>query len=531
MTDGITPRLSRRNLLSMIGAAAGGAAMYQAMTTLGHAAESPYSGPINLTGAPQGTKILILGAGLAGMTAALEMRAAGYEVEVLEFREQAGGRCWTLRGGDTYEELGGAKQEVKFSEGNYLNPGPWRVPYHHHAVLDYCKRLGVQLESFVQLNHNAYLHGRNAFGGKPQRFREISADFRGHVSELLSKAVNQKSLDEAVTPEDQEKLLAALKRWGVLDDNYAYVKSDAVSEYRGWERDPGGGLSAVPVPSDPIKPSDILQSGLWRYFNPANNYEFQTTMFQPVGGMDMIAKGFEREVGDLIRYNAKVLEIRQGDGGVTVTYEDRNDPGKPLTATADWCVCTIPFSVLSQIPGDFSGEMRAAIDQLPYDASVKVGLEFKRRFWEEDEHIYGGISFTDLPITLISYPSTGYQKPGPAVLLGTYSWGAYALEFTAMSPEERIKAALDLGAQIHPQYKDEFLNGAAVGWHRVPWTLGCYGMWTEEKRHEHYEAACAIDGRVVMAGEHCSYIPAWQEGAILSSLDAIGRLHKRIVAG
>ena len=175
--------------------------------------------------------------------------------------------------------------------------------------------------------------------------------------------------------------------------------------------------------------------------------------------------------------------------------------------------------------------MRTAIDQLPYDASVKVGLEFKRRFWEEDEHIYGGISFTDLPITLISYPSTGYHKAGPAVLLGTYSWGAYAFEFTAMPPEERVKAALDLGARIHPQYKDEFLNGVAVGWHRVPWTLGCYGMWTEEKRHEHYENACAIDGRIVMAGEHCSYIPAWQEGAILSSLDAIGRLHKRIVAG
>lgn len=55
---------------------------------------------------------------------------------MLEFREKAGGRCWTLRGGDRYEELGGAVQEVKFFEGNYLNPGPWRIPYHHHAVLD-----------------------------------------------------------------------------------------------------------------------------------------------------------------------------------------------------------------------------------------------------------------------------------------------------------------------------------------------------------------------------------------------------------
>lgn len=531
MTDGIRPAISRRDLLSMIGVTAGTAAMYQAMTTLGHAEESPYAGPINLRDAPKGTKILVLGAGLAGMTAALELRAAGYQVEVLEFREKAGGRCWTLRGGDRYEELGGAVQDVKFAPGNYLNPGPWRIPYHHHAVLDYCRRLGVQLEPFIQLNHNAYLHGSQAFGGKPQRFRPISTDFRGHVSELLAKAVNKKALDDSVSAEDQEKLLAALKRWGVLDDNYAYVKGVPTSEYRGFERDPGGGLSAVPIPSDPLSPSDVLQSELWRYFSPANNYEFQTTMFQPVGGMDMIAQGFEREVKDLIRYNAKVLEIKQGDTGVTVTYEDRNAPGTPLTTSADWCVCTIPFSILSQIPSNFSAPMQAAIEQLPYDASVKVGLEMKRRFWEEDEHIYGGISFTDLPITLISYPSTGYHKPGPAVLLSTYSWGAYAYEFTAMSPPERVKAALKYGAQIHPQYKDEFLSGVAVGWHRVPWTLGCYGMWTEDSRAEHYENACAIDGRVVMAGEHCSYIPAWQEGAILSSLDAIGRLHKRIVAG
>ncbi|MFC0813619.1 FAD-dependent oxidoreductase, partial [Paracoccus panacisoli] len=97
---------TRRALLTMIGAAAGSSAMYAAMTSLGHAAESPYKGPIKLDGDPKGAKVLILGAGLAGMTAALELRAAGYEVEILEYREKAGGRCWTLRSGDSYTELG-----------------------------------------------------------------------------------------------------------------------------------------------------------------------------------------------------------------------------------------------------------------------------------------------------------------------------------------------------------------------------------------------------------------------------------------
>ena len=150
--------LTRRNLLNMIGMTAGSAVMYQAMAAMGHAQESSYRGPIKLDGDPKGAKVLVLGAGLAGMTAALEMRAAGYQVEVIEYREKAGGRCWTLRGGDTYTELGGATQHVDFAEGNYINPGPWRLPHHHYAVLDYCKRLNVPLEPFIQKNYNSYLH-------------------------------------------------------------------------------------------------------------------------------------------------------------------------------------------------------------------------------------------------------------------------------------------------------------------------------------------------------------------------------------
>ncbi len=167
---------SRRDLLSLVGSVAGGAAMYQAMTSLGFASESNYKGPIKLSGDPKGASVLVLGAGLAGMTAALELRAAGYKVQVLEFNSRPGGRNWTIRGGDRFTELGGAAQTCGFEEGLYLNPGPWRIPYHHRALLDYCKRLGVALEPFIQLNHNALLHASNAFAGKPQRIRDIKAD-------------------------------------------------------------------------------------------------------------------------------------------------------------------------------------------------------------------------------------------------------------------------------------------------------------------------------------------------------------------
>ena len=282
--------MTRRDALSMIGRVAGSAALYHAMTSLGFAAESGYRGPIKLDGDPKGASVLILGAGLAGMTAALELRDAGYRVKVLEFNARPGGRNWTLRGGDTYTELGGARQDCGFAPGLYFNPGPWRIPYHHRAVLAYCRRLGVALEPFIQLNHNAYLHASTRFDGRPQRIREIKADFQGHVSELLAKATQRSRLDDAVSKDDREMLLTALKSWGALDTDYAYKESLRTASYRGYGKYPGGGLDAAPTPSGPIPLSEILQSRLWRYLQNFAAIDFQTTMFQPVGG-----HGYDRQ--------------------------------------------------------------------------------------------------------------------------------------------------------------------------------------------------------------------------------------------
>ena len=98
---------TRRQLLSMIGKTAGATAMYQAMTTLGFASESSFKETMDLKGAPPGASIIVLGAGLGGLTAAYELRKAGYDVKVLEFQNRGGGRSWTLNSGDRYTELGG----------------------------------------------------------------------------------------------------------------------------------------------------------------------------------------------------------------------------------------------------------------------------------------------------------------------------------------------------------------------------------------------------------------------------------------
>jgi monoamine oxidase len=514
----------------MIGMTAGSSALYLAMTGIGHAAESDFTGPPNLQGTKKDSTVLVLGAGLAGMLAAYELRKAGYSVRILEYQNRAGGRNWTLHGGDKYTELGGATQNVGFATGNYINPGPWRIPYHHHALLHYIKKFGVALEPFIQVNYNAYLHNTKAYGGKPQRYRPVVADFHGHIAELLAKGINQNKLDQPATQEDREAIVAALRGWGGLDDSLDYTRGASSAEFRGWEKDPSGGVNGAPIPSNVLPRDELIRSRLWRGLIANSNYEMQTTLFQPVGGMDQIGKKFASQVKDLITFNVKVTRIAQDDKGVTVTYADHANAGAQMQAQADWCVCTIPLSVLSQVDIQVSPAKQAAIAAVPYATSLKIGLEFKRRFWEEDDAIFGGISYTDQEISTIAYPNHGYQSGGKGVLLGAYAFGQSAYRIAGMPPEQRIAEAVRQGSAVHPQYSAEFDNGVAVAWNRVPWILGCCAIWSEQTRKDHYQDLVSLDGRIVLAGEHASYVGCWQEGALLSSLDAITRLHQRAIA-
>jgi monoamine oxidase len=521
---------TRRSLLSMIGTVAGATAMYNAMTELGLAQESGYEGPPKLGQAKPGASVLVLGAGLAGLVAAMELRDAGYKVQVLEFNNRAGGRNWTIYGGDSFTELGGATQHAQFDKGQYFNPGPWRIPYHHYGMLHYCDRLGVQLEPFVQVNYNAYVHSTYAFGGKPRRYREVQADFHGHVAELLAKSTRQSALDRDLSKEDREILLEALKHWGALDADYKYVKGRISSTRRGPTVDEGGGINSLPTWSEPVGTSDLLQSYMWRAIGYSQDFEYQTPLFQPKGGMGMIGQAFGRELGTLIQYNAKVIDIRQDASGVTATYVDAVKGGAPRQARADWCVCTIPASILSQLPMNVGPKMRAAINQLPYGANMKTGLQFRRRFWEQDDRIFGGITFTNQPNALIGYPMWDYFSKGKGVLIASQASGNAGIEMSSQAPEDRIKQLLEYGEKIHPgNYKREYECGVSVAWHRVPWTLGCSGSWTEAGREQHYDNLCALDGRIVLAGEHASRLPTWQEGAVVSATDAITRLHAKAV--
>jgi monoamine oxidase len=518
--------MQRRDFLEMVGRVGGAAALHHSMEAMGFLAV-PTNTVFSLRGRMEGRKVLILGAGLAGMTVAHELGKLGYDCRVIEARSRPGGRCHTARAGVTEKDVDGVETRCTFDEGHYFNPGPMRIPYHHRVTLDYCREFGVPLEVFNNANEAGYYYAENIPGeppvplaGKRIRTREARADLYGYTAELLAKAINEHELDARVTAEDREKFIEFLRSFGRLGKDFIYKGS----ETRGYAIERGAGNRPGAV-GDPFGLHDLVYSGLGARISGERMFDMQMTMFQPVGGMDRIATSMAHSLGSRITYNAEVKEIRRNGNGVRVVYSER---GHMKEARAELCVCTLPLAVLARIPADFSPEMAKSIAAIPYGETGKIGLQFNRRFWEEDDQIFGGGSSTNLPISQIVYPSYGFLgKKG--VLIGSYVFGKRAKEFGTLTHQQRVDRALADGAKIHPQYPRHYENGFSLAWHKSPYNLGGWASYTDELRKTHYAQLNQPDGPIHLAGEHLSYLTAWMAGAFDSGRSVATAVHTRMM--
>ena len=498
--------ITRRQFLERVAAAGSVSLAYESMVGLGLIA-APAQTPFGLSGRVSGIRMVILGAGLAGMTVAYELGKVGVDCRVLEARARPGGRVFTVRRGTASEE-DGPGQTCAFDDGLYLNAGPMRIPYHHQTTLGYCRELQVPTEVFVPDCESAYLfQTRGPLAGRRVRLREARADFDGYIAELLSKALSQAQLDQPLTKEDRDRVLAYLRRLGALDQRGQYRGS-----FRRGPDEQGG-------PSAPLALSDLF-GGIPDFYVQTDWFS-QPTMLQVAGGMDRLPAALAARLGNRIVYRAAVREIRQSERGVWVGYTDAK--GRAQRVDADYCVSTIPLPVLKDIQKDLSPPVQSAIAAAAYDSAGRIGLQFKRRFWEQDDQIYGGRTWTDQEIGQILYPSHGFGT-SKGVLVG------YFLDFkrtmVERPPAERQRLALEQGARIHPPYTTEFETAFSVSWPRVPWNRGSW-------RSEFPAAQKALaplqqpDGRVHFAGDYMSGLSSFMQGAFESAREVATAIHKR----
>lgn len=475
-------------------------------------------------------RVVILGGGLAGLSAAYELGRLGYECTVLEARARPGGRCWTVRGGDEETEIGNPRQVCAFDEGHYLNAGPMRIPHHHTTTLGYCREFDLPLTTFTNYNEGAYIVRR----GHPKlRIREVVADLSGHTSELLAKVVKRGELDRALSAEDRERFIEYLRAEGRLDANLVYPSAGDNSatlihleHSRGYTNSPGA-LGGEGEPTAPLDLETLVKAGYGSGLEFMKDLNQQPTMLTPIGGMDRIAHGFAERLGGVIRYNSPVQEIRRtAAGGVRIRHADGKAGGASRELEADFCVCALPPNLMRQLPADFSSAAAAALREGIPSVSGKIGLQFKRRFWEEDEDIYSGTSKTDDPIGQIYYPFDHFGSRGKGVIVGYYHFGAGKELLDDRTPAERERVALEQGARIHPQYPEEFENSFSVAWHRVPYNESPWTWWKDDATFAAAQRTLrAPDGPFHFAGDWTTGIVGWQAGAFVSAHRVCAQIH------
>ncbi|GAA3217439.1 flavin monoamine oxidase family protein [Actinocorallia longicatena] len=441
-------------------------------------------------------RVLVIGAGIAGLAAGYELKRQGHDVVILEAQGRVGGRVYTLR---------------DFAPGLYAEAGAMRFPRVHDLALTYCERFGLSLRSFVMSNHKAlgFIHGKRVTQKDLNADPDI-LDFglapheRGRTYEQLW-AEATREIRELYDREGE----ALLDRLGAEYDRFS-IRS--FLEHRGFS--PG----AIELYGVMSFRENNLNAAVIEQLREIVGRAFED-MQEIVGGSDRLPAAFYGELGDNLRFGHEVTAMEQDEDGVTLHVRVGRDK---IRLTGDYAICTLPFSVLRgiEVQPEFSRGKQRAIRALNYNASTKILFQVRDRFWERTDGIVGGTTVTDLPIRRIVYPSHSDPEEKRGVLLASYTWGQDALRWGAMSPDKRIEQALEDVAKIHPEITETFELGLSHSWYDDEHAAGAFALFEPGQQtdlHHHIEKP---EGRIHFAGEHCSLWHAWIEGSLESGLRA-----------
>ena len=526
--------VTRRSFVRGIGLAGGAGLAYGALSTLGMAPagadpSAPFKPPAagDLIGKAAGDQsILILGGGPAGLCAAYEMRKAGYKVTILEARQRPGGRVWSIRNGTKETDLNGETQTSTFSEGHFFNLGATRIPQ-THVTLDYCRELGVEIQAFGNQNAATPVNytGNQPLANTSVTYRAAKADTYGYISELLKKATDRGALDDVLTRDDKDALSEMLVDFGDLSSDGRYVGSSR----RGYLSEPGAGLD-FGGSTQPYRMSDVIQSGIGRNFSFEFGYDQAMLMFTPVGGMDRIYYAFEKAIGtDSIVYGAEVRSLKNTASGVEVEYAQN---GVARKASADYCICTIPPNLIGRLKNNLPGDVLQALKAAKPSSAGKLGIEYSRRWWEEDDRIFGGASSTNRDIQQIMFPYDHFGSDR-GVVVGYYNFDTNQ-KFESLLHRQRLEKALQEGAEIHgSKYLENVTSSFSGSWRRTKYSESAWASWQGATYHDgeataDYRKLLDPVGRIYFSGDHLSNAIAWQHGAFTSARKVVTQIHTRV---
>ena len=447
-------------------------------------------------------KVIIVGAGLAGLSAGYELKRAGHTPVILEAQQRVGGRVYTLRD--------------PFTEGLYAEVGAMRVPRAHTLTMEYISKFGLKTNDFTMDNPNAYYY----IGGRKMRALEANEN-----PSLMGFDVNKN--EEGKTSgqlymEAIQPLIDMLEKdgdsaWDEIVAKYDQYSTREFLELHNWSE---GMIEMFGLLANQ---ESVMNSSFLELFREDSGH-YYTDMIEIEGGTDRLPYAFLPELKDDIRFGAKMTAMDQSPDDVTIHYQT---PAGKFSETGDYAIITVPFPVLRHVEvlKPFSRAKNRAIRQLHYDASAKILFQCRRRFWEEDEGIFGGGTMTDLPIRNLYYPDHG-RETGRGVILASYTWSEDAQRWGSLKPDDRIVQALDDVAEIHPQIIQEFEVGTSWMWHDDEFAGGAFALFDPGQQTLLHDEIIRPEGRIHFAGEHASLYHAWIQGAFESGLRAAIAIHR-----
>ena len=430
--------------------------------------------------------ITIIGAGLAGLSAAYELHRAGWTVTVLEARDRVGGRVYSLR---------------SFSNGLVAEAGGEFIEESHTRMIRLADHFGLKLA------RTGSWRGEDgdwaSFDGKSGRMSDASVWGINLAEEIDRGWAAMSRLSQYVSDPNQPQAAREATR---LDSQSALDWIDALDIHPLAKK-----CFVLQIRSEyTCEPERFSLLDLARNAKMYYSDIERPPSARVIGGNDLIPRALADALPD-VRMNALVKSVRLKADGVAVTYEQADSH---LTIDSSFAILAIPLTTARLI--DFNSSLPAAhqrlVNEIPYGAVTKVLIEYCKRFW--NQRGWNGRLATDAPIGYTWHATSHIEEERG--IITAYTGGGPGAKFSALSDDQRIKAAVSVIENVFPGSSDLIENAATIAWLNEPFTRGSYMALAPGDVLKHWKTLFEPAGRLFFAGEHATAIQGFMEGAVES---------------